>query len=265
VLGSVCLICLLAMGLDAVWLCNMLNRFTSWLFVGSDRVAEIPAGTVHNVYISPVWLWCYILVIILIVMGWQSRHKAVACVGAVALITITGCMYVMFDKDYPDYEMYVTRESSCTNVLVKCQDTLLLRTTAVSQSARMDELQRCQDKYKDYIGKRGIRAVILANDSCRLADCNVESKGRLVRFRDKTMILVQTDADVRPYGRRPDYVIVCRGYKGRIEDVWRIIGPDSLLLSADLNLRRHDRYMNELKQIDDVRFRSLREAGLYLR
>ena len=45
---------------------------------------------------------------------------------------------------------------------------------------------------------------------------------------------------------RIHYLVVCAGFRGDIVKAVASMSPDSVLLSSDLNNRRHNRYMDEL-------------------
>ena len=56
-----------------------------------------------------------------------------------------------------------------------------------------------------------------------------------------------------------NYALVCNGFRGNVKDIASEIRPDTILLSADLNRRRHDRYRQELTEAD-IPHRSLRNT-----
>ena len=64
--------------------------------------------------------------------------------------------------------------------------------------------------------------------------------------------------------RGPQYLVVCRGFRGNIIRLARAVRPDTILLSADLNRRLHDRWLRELTD-SAIPVRSLRPAPLVLR
>ena len=65
------------------------------------------------------------------------------------------------------------------------------------------------------------------------------------------------------YCRPPDYLVVCRGFRGDISSLVSTVKPDTVLLSGDLNRRRHDRYLAELSSAS-VPVRSLRSSPFIL-
>ncbi|WP_286331517.1 hypothetical protein, partial [Duncaniella freteri] len=58
---------------------------------------------------------------------------------------------------------------------------------------------------------------------------------------------------------RITYAVVCRGFTADVRKLASGIRPDTILLSADLDRRRHDRYCRELTAAS-IPHRSLRPA-----
>ena len=87
----------------------------------------------------------------------------------------------------------------------------------------------------------------------------VAREGNMVVAGGRRFAFVSHDSHVRAYASRPDYAVVCRGFRGDICEAARTLGADTILLSRDLNLRRHDRYVRELTAAS-IPHRSLRPA-----
>ncbi|MDE5916129.1 MAG: hypothetical protein K2G71_06105, partial [Duncaniella sp.] len=60
-----------------------------------------------------------------------------------------------------------------------------------------------------------------------------------------------------------DYLVVCAGFRGDVVEAVACVSPDSVLLSSDLNNRRHDRYMEELVEAG-VPVRSIKNSPFRL-
>ena len=71
--------------------------------------------------------------------------------------------------------------------------------------------------------------------------------------------MVYDKSHVPDCDRHISYALVCNGFRGDIRDLAAEIRPDTILLSADLNRRRHDRYRQELTEAD-IPHRSLRNT-----
>lgn len=74
-----------------------------------------------------------------------------------------------------------------------------------------------------------------------------------------TILMVYDKSHVSDCDRHISYALVCNGFRGDIRDLAAEIRPDTILLSADLNRRRHDRYRQELTEAD-IPHRSLRNT-----
>ena len=77
--------------------------------------------------------------------------------------------------------------------------------------------------------------------------------------RTDLIIIIDNDNDLKYPTHKPKYSLVCRGFKGNILDVNKIINADTILLSRDLNKRRHDKY-DDSCQTHNIPYISLRDT-----
>ena len=72
-------------------------------------------------------------------------------------------------------------------------------------------------------------------------------------------VIVDDATDLMSLNLKPNYALVCRGFKGDIKDVYSTLHPDTILLSRDLHKKRHNRYADSC-QIHNIPYISLRDT-----
>lgn len=109
--------------------------------------------------------------------------------------------------------------------------------------------------------RRGIDRLTVMADGMRSG--RTVREDNLVVACGKSFVFVSRDSQVRNYAFTPSYAVVCRGFRGDVCTLAMMVGADSVLLSRDLDRRRHDRYVRELTQAF-IPHRSLRDAPLHV-
>lgn len=141
-------------------------------------------------------------------------------------------------------------------MLVRDGGQLYAYTTA--PAGRVDEvLGVMARRHRNYMLRRGIGDITPLHDGMRGE--RVARDGNVITASGRRFAFLSHDSHARPYASRPDYAVVCRGFRGDICETARMTGADTILLSRDLNLRRHDRYMRELA-VASIPHRTLRDA-----
>ena len=165
-------------------------------------------------------------------------------------------IFIISTPDYCDSEVFITRSHTETTMLIKEGNNLYSYTTARA-GAENEIIARDEARYRNYMVRRGIRSITPLAD--RTYGEHTARGGNMILAGGKSYVFIHNNSHVHEYGIRPDYAVVCRGFRGDITDVATSVAPDSILISSDLNLRRHDRYVRELTA-DSIPHRSLRHT-----
>lgn len=247
-----------AAGVKAVWLGNLLD----WLYNLIDRtagaVSSLPGAMISDIRMPGWTLWVYYILLTLFAIYLYRRRVAMLYAMTMIFVgaIITG---IITSPIYNDSEVYITRSHTETTMLVKEGKRLYSYTTA-RPVAIGDIHQRDEARYREYMTRRGIRSITPLTDGTR--DGSTARSGNVILSGGKSYIFITHVSQLVDSPLRHDYAVICRGFRGDITRAAQITGADSILLSSDLNLRRHDRYVRELKAAS-IPHRSLRTAPFH--
>lgn len=244
------------LGFEATWLAKIVDGAYGGVDSVAGWIGGLPGATIDDVWIEPLEVGLYVIVVALFAL-WLYRRRAALLIAA-GIVTLFGVgWHFVFQPRFHEHEMYISRSSSETNLVVKEGKSLYLATTARGDRREREVLARDSARYRDYMLRRGIKTLnLLGSDT---VTAKVERKDNVVKACGKTFVVVSSASHERHYGIRPDYLVVSKGFSGDIIRLVATIKPDSVLLSADLNLRRHDRYLSELLEAA-IPHRSLRSV-----
>ena len=114
-------------------------------------------------------------------------------------------------------------------------------------------------KYQRYMSRRGIDSITLMPDIYKSHE--IARNGNLLHAKGKTILIANSPIHMKSYAPQIDYALVTRGFTGDIKEFQDSVNADTIVLSADIHLRRHNRYANEL--IDaQIPIRTLRNNPL---
>lgn len=239
-----------------------LDSFLNHLYGFMDGIVRsvegFPGATWNNLHISALSVGIYFLSLVLFGL-WLYRKRTVYLVAAAALILFSFPLNYLLKEQYLQEELFITRSHSETTMLVRDKDRLFYYTTAHPSQEAMN-ISRDSARYAVYILKRGLKGPESLPDGYRSE--SLIRQGNVMVFRAKRLQFVTSASN--PVIDRLDYAVVCRGFRGDVVDLVRRLGADTVLLSSDLDLRRHDRYLSEL-EASGIPHRSLRSAPLILR
>lgn len=257
--GGVVLLLFNAVGIRAAWLGHVVD----WLMMTVQRIASaissLPGATVGDLWI-PWWMPVLYFVALALFGFWLYRRRVVMLYAMGAVVVFGFMLTVILPEQHPVREAYITRSASETTMIVRDGDNLYAYSTA--PVGRLDEVrQQAAHRYRNYMLRRGLTEITPLHDGLRAP--HTAREGNVVVACGKSFAFVSHDSHVCGYVGNPDYAVVCRGFRGDICEAARIIGADTILLSRDLNLRRHDRYVRELT-LAAIPHRTLRDAPFKL-
>lgn len=257
--GGVVLLLCNAVGINAAWLGGVVD----WLMLTVQRIASVitslPGATVSDLWI-PWWMPAIYFVALALFGLWLYRRRVVMLYAMGAVVTFGIMLTVILPERHVAHEAYITRSASETTMIVRDGDNLYAYSTA--PVGRLDEVrQQAERRYRNYMLRRGLTEIVPLHDGMRAT--HTAREGNVVMACGKSFAFVSHDSHVRGYDGHTDYAVVCRGFRGDICEAAGTIGADTILLSRDLNLRRHDRYVRELT-LAAIPHRTLRNAPFRL-
>lgn len=224
-------------------LCTILDFLAGIFGYIATTVAELPGSSIRGIYIPGWSMIPYFAILAATVMWLRSRRHAWA-IAALSIATLWCVTSGLTAPRYPGHEHFIAAESDCTNIVVRERDTVSILTTALPADTA-DILDRCRHKYADYAGRRSVRAIRLMPEV--YSGPYATRSGRILSTGNRRYALINNNADCR---RPPVHIhtaVVCRGFTGDVVAFADSLRPDTIILARDLNRRRHDRYLRELR------------------
>ncbi len=256
--GGVVKIVLRALEVPTGWLDVFLDQLYGAMDGIIRSVESLPGGAWGGIYI-PASVVCLYFISLVLFGLWLHRRRMAFLIACGALVLFSFPLVYLTGEKYASAELYVPRSHSETSVIVRDKGHLFSFTTA-HPSQVQTKISRDSVRYSLYMLKRGLKGLDILPDGYRSE--TLIRQGKVIVFRDKRLQFVTSSNN--PVIDRLDYAVVCRGFRGDVVDLGRTLGADTILLSCDLDLRRHDRYLRELSAAG-FPHRSLRSSSLVLR
>lgn len=230
------------------WLLNILDRLLTWII----DITTVPSwSVVDSIYLPPVAVFLFILVPVALA-GFFWRRRLVWAIATIALI-LSGVVVTRFSTIPTGSELYVTSEKNHTNVILRHDNQIRLLTTA-NQNQLPSLVKECSRKYKKYMIRRRCS---------QLVGSSINSSPSILRWNDVSIAIITDNLPSTVTATNVDYILVCRGFRGDILSLVEELSPNAtVILSNDLNRRRHDRYLQELISAS-VPVHSVRQNGSF--
>ncbi|MCM1354946.1 MAG: ComEC/Rec2 family competence protein [Staphylococcus sp.] len=205
-------------------------------------------AVVDGIYLTPPVLIGWFLCVGALAL-WLYKRRQVYGYAVLVCVMFSVSVHVFAEKPGMDIEIFIPRSHSHTSLLIRDGNTLDIMTSAPLREH--GELRESYGKkYRPYLLARGI-------DSMRF---HAVSHPEHIRAGGKRFVMIATDSPLPEMEERVDYALVCAGFRGDVVGLATKIKADTILLSSDLNNRRHARYLRELQEAG-IAVRSLRERG----
>lgn len=253
--GGVVLIILEFAGIRFILLAEMvdglftlLQRSASWF--GSFQWAVVDDVSVNLLTIA-AWF------VTLTFFGlWLYRRRAVYATSTLLCLAFTFCTVILIGAPDTAVEVYIPRNQDHSSIMIRNGNTLHVVTSAPQRSHEelRDDYGR---KYHRYLLSRGIDSIRIVTPSptsiepvriCGKMYVLINDSRQIEAFTDKAAVKTEEAMVNTDKVHSLDYALVCAGFRGDIIELTATLDVDSVLLSADLNRRRHDRYFKELSE-----------------
>lgn len=253
--GGVLLIIIEATGCDPQWLCSLLDCVHEMITGIVSFSNSLPNASVNGLYF-PAWMLipCFVTIASLFA---TLVFRRTSWIITTAIMTVsTTFLFILSRPTFPTREYFIPRSTYHTDIIARDSTAMYLFTTA-HESEQTAVIGRAASRYRDYMGRRSVDSMILVTDT--FDSPMITRRGRHLVVDNRYFVIVDNDNDTMPVSSRlrPDYTLVCRGFRGNISSVIRNISPDTILLGSDLHPRRSLRYTNDCISAS-VPYRSLR-------
>lgn len=256
--GAIVTLVFHAFGITLSWMGKAVDFLCGVVKWWASLISDLPGATVKDIYLHPVSVWLMLGAIAAIVWWLHSRRTAQLVAFGMVCITLISTGF-MLDEEYPEREAYITRHTRSTELLLKDGHRLWLYSTAPEQDFET-MMDRCLYRYQDYMGRRGIDSISVMPHYYRTS--SFSRNGDVIALPGKKIMFIHGNRVAAPKGK-VDYMVVCRGFRGDIVALKETIPADTILLSRDLDVRRHNRYETQLSE-QGIPFRSLRVTSFQM-
>ncbi|MBJ2189798.1 MAG: ComEC/Rec2 family competence protein [Muribaculaceae bacterium] len=205
----------------------------------AEFLSGLSGAVVRDVYVGPsvIIVWFFAL----IPLGlWLYRRRMVYAVATALCFCFLAVTFVYAgQQDDSGVEAYIPRSLHHTSLVVREGRTMKVFTTLPPHrhSEIHDDYSR---RYRKYMLKRNVDSLLIRTVSPSVAEVvDVAGKRFMLLCGNNSFTLGESVSQI-------DYLVVCAGFRGDIVKAVASMSPDSVLLSSDLNNRRHNRYMDEL-------------------
>lgn len=250
--GGVILLVLTAVNMEAGWIAYILDNCYGIMAGVADFFASVPGAVIRGLYFSG-WLLVpfYLAVAALLLFLHRKKTPYAVMASGLMIFTVTACFITR--PGYCRNELYVTRQKDCTNVIVRHGDTMSVYTTTPDYMIASDSVTLVR-RYRDYIGSRGVVAIEMIGSGDRRFPFIAENGGLM--FGDSRIVMASSGVRLP----ESEYCIVTRQFRGDIVSFASESGADTMLVSNDIQARRHKRFCRELRQAG-IPYVSLRDSA----
>lgn len=255
--GGALLLLLNAVGFDGILFGKVLDGLFSLFETLVGYIGNNPEAVIDNIYISPTTHAAWFLAMIPLALLLYKRRLVYALAFIVCLCFVISTAILTDTVDDSDglAEVYIPRTHDQTSLIVRDGKRMTAFTTAPKWMT--DELRdEYSRKYRRYALKRNV-------DSIGFTTLSSTSPQMLSVAGRRFMLLYGAVPKTDTVVAKVDYAVICHGFRGDVTTLGSTIDADSVLLSADLNLRRHDRYFRELRE-SGAKVRSLKNSPFAL-
>ena len=234
--GGIVWLAITALGLHSGPLDSCLDGLADLMYGIAHHAASLPYTAVDGIYF-PLWaLIAGYLGIILLLVACRRRPRWPWLSGGVVgllLLALSGWL------DRPSANLlFIARSSSSTDIVYTHGGRAHIITSARPHELP-ERIEAVTTRYADFLGRRGISAVVTDNASS-------PSGNRALAFGPHRVAVVNSAAMPCDTAARYDYLVVCRGFTGDVVGLSRSLRADTVLLGTDINGRRRHRYEREL-------------------
>lgn len=240
----------------------ILCRFTDFIYCSIDTIASyitsLPYSTIQNIYISP-WLFIPIFASIISFAFLLYLKRKVYLISTILLVIFTISIHYISKPTYNEIEYFIPREAEHTSLIIREQNNVYISTTADSVSYPK-LLKSYKLIFRDYLATREIDSLTIipthySNKNIQRHQNYILADNDIIYIADQNNLHYNDNIDIK-------YLLVCQGFSSDIIELYNMIKPDTILLSNDLHIKRHNSYADTC-EANDINYISLRNTHFY--
>lgn len=250
--GGILILAFEFFGIPSGLICEAMNHVYDILLSFITFISKLPAPSIHGLHF-PSWVFIpyFITIVLFIIFGYLRNKKLLysGCAG----IALTAICFGCSRKTSEPEDHFTAKAAGHTGIVYRHNNRMAIISGAPKTISK-DAAFEIERTYSDYLEFHGVDSVLAINSPISFG--NLTYDGVTVEISQTRYLIV--NANKYPIPRKPiSYCVIAKGYRGDIVKTATALRPDTILLGADLDIRRHNRYAETLIQ-HDIPFRSLR-------
>lgn len=257
--GGVIIVIGQLMGLSLKWLSSAVDFLYDVILRTSQFTASLPGAYIDNINLTPPGLFIYFITLASIALLIYQRKKLWALSTTMTILSFI--FIITMDRPvYSDIALYIPPSHSGTIILVKERKKFWLIST-LHKIEQQDLKQELERKYHKFMSKRDIDSISILPSIYHSRF--LTRKESILRTKGKTIAIINNPTHKLNFNIPIDYALITKGFSGDITSIRDIVKADTIVLSGDINLRRHNRYVSELSNAG-MKFKILRDEPIII-
>ena len=226
------------------WMLHATDKMYRLLDTFSSLISNLPGSGIDTLYLSPLAVGCVLGAVAMFAVRVHTNRRVWSLLGVCWLVTAF-TVNVIATPDYAESDVYCSRSSRATNILVKDGTKLMLITSAKGVAETNEVVHAINKRHIDFMRRRSIDSVSIAPRHFSTPSVSRNGNSLIIKGRQYFMLsnnLETVDENIPPECT----IIVCSGFRGDIVALARDTRANAILLGNCLETRRHNRYYDEL-------------------
>ncbi len=217
---------------------SVVGAFADWIYGSITKLSEyldsFPSAEIKGIYLTPTSIILSFASIILLAFGWHYRRRILFILAATLLFI--SVVIQLAQPKLPEAELFITRQPTHTDIVIRNNDSPLILTTARSDDHEIIT-KRLSLRYANYLSRRN------CSDSLTVSDSDfsmpvIKKRGDYLIFGDKTILFPTGATPVINKTIAVNYLLISRSVGARPFDLVKTIAPDTVIISRDMPLVR---------------------------
>jgi competence protein ComEC len=213
-------------------LMRLLNHFLGW-------VVALPHASIDNLYVRPIEILLIYIVLIIFLYFLSSQKPRRICAALTGVILLLGLHTFLHyaDRAHDSIEIYNVRNCPALHCITADGRSWLV---CANRQADTDDMHKKMSRHWDHLL---LRAPLVVSDSCLQDD--IQLRNSILSFGGKRIGIISDNRWRYQQAHRPlhiDYLYICRGYSGHIEELFSMFTTRRVILDSSLSAWRQQHY-----------------------
>ena len=203
-------------------------------------LSSFPKSEISGIFLTPATIVAALISIILLAVGLNYHRRILLICSALSLSL---AILIQLQQPYlPDVELYVTRQPTRTDIVIRDNDTAVIFTTAPDRY-RPSIAERLSMRYSNFLSRRNCNTTLtVLNSDFTLP--SVRLRNDYLVFGSKIIYIPTTSQPVYTESIPVDYLIISRVTGNQAFDLIKKIPADTVIITRDVPALRAQRLID---------------------